>query len=58
MPQRVVARSAAKQPDELPLLDKIRKTIMALEIWLPGLFLLGLVSMGACFLFMAACENI
>ena len=31
---------------------------MALEIWLPGLFLLGLVSMGACFLFMSACENI
>ena len=31
---------------------------MALEIWLPGLFILGLVSMGACFLFMAACENI
>src|SRR6202030_1603876 len=26
-------------------------TIMALEIWLPGLFLLGLVSMGVCFLF-------
>ena len=26
------ARSAAKQPRELPSLDKIRKTIMALEI--------------------------
>ena len=25
---------------------------MPLEIWLPGLFLLGLVSMGACFIFM------
>jgi hypothetical protein len=33
-------------------------TTMALELWLPGLFLLGLVSMGACFLFMAACDKI
>jgi hypothetical protein len=31
---------------------------MMLEIWLPGLFLLGLLSMGLCFLFMKACENI
>jgi K+-transporting ATPase ATPase C chain len=29
---------------------------MALEIWLPGLFLLGLVAMAGCFLFMAACD--
>jgi hypothetical protein len=31
---------------------------MILEIWLPGLFLLGLLSMGLCFLFMEACEKI
>jgi hypothetical protein len=31
---------------------------MDLTIWLPGLFALGLVSMGACFLFMVACEKI
>jgi hypothetical protein len=31
---------------------------MMLEIWLPGLFLLGLVSMGLCLLFMEACEKI
>ena len=31
---------------------------MALEIWLPGLFLLGLISMGACFLFMVACDQL
>jgi hypothetical protein len=31
---------------------------MMLEIWLPCLFLLGLVSMGLCFLFMKACEII
>lgn len=31
---------------------------MALEIWLPGLFFLGLLSMGACFLFMGACDKI
>jgi hypothetical protein len=31
---------------------------MMLEIWLPGLFLLGLFSMGLCFLFMKACEKI
>ena len=30
---------------------------MALEIWLPGLFLLGLISMGACFLFMVGCDQ-
>jgi hypothetical protein len=29
-----------------------------LEIWFPGMFLLGLVSMGLCFLFMQACEKI
>jgi hypothetical protein len=32
--------------------------IMQLEIWLPAMFGLGLLSMGACFLFMKACENI
>jgi len=31
---------------------------MMLEIWLPGLFLLGLISMGLCLLFMEACEKI
>src|SRR6266446_1272688 len=31
---------------------------MMLEIWLPCLFLLGLASMGLCFLFMKACEII
>jgi hypothetical protein len=31
---------------------------MMLEVWLPGLFLLGLISMGLCFLFMKACEKI
>jgi hypothetical protein len=31
---------------------------MMLEIWLPGMFLLGLVSMGLCYLFMEACERI
>jgi hypothetical protein len=32
--------------------------VMQLEIWLPAMFLLGLVSMGGCFLFMKACEVI
>ena len=31
---------------------------MMLEIWLPGLFLLGLVLMGLCYLFMQGCEKI
>ena len=31
---------------------------MMLEIWLPAMFLLGLVSMGLCLLFMKACEKI
>jgi hypothetical protein len=29
-----------------------------LEIWLSGMFLLGLVSMAVCILFMKACEKI
>jgi hypothetical protein len=31
---------------------------MDLSIWLPAMFALGLVSMGVCFLFLKACENI
>jgi hypothetical protein len=30
---------------------------MNLVIWLPAMFLLGLVSMGLCYLFMKACEK-
>jgi hypothetical protein len=29
-----------------------------LAIWLPGTFLLGLIGMGFCFLFVLVCENI
>jgi hypothetical protein len=31
---------------------------MDLATWLPAMFALGLVSMGVCFLFLKACENI
>ncbi len=31
---------------------------MMLQIWLPGLFLLGLAAMGLCYLFMEGCEKI
>jgi len=31
---------------------------MNLIFWLPAMFLLGLVSMGLCFLFLKACEKI
>jgi len=31
---------------------------MPLEVWLPGMFVLGLVLMGLCLLFMKACEKI
>ncbi len=31
---------------------------MNLIIWFPAMFLLGLVSMGLCFLFLKACEKI
>jgi hypothetical protein len=31
---------------------------MNLEIWLPAMFSLGLVSMVLCYLFIIACENI
>jgi len=31
---------------------------MNLEIWLPAMFLLGLVSMAGCYLFLIACEKI
>ena len=31
---------------------------MNLAIWLPAMFVLGLVGMGLCYLFMNACEKI
>jgi hypothetical protein len=31
---------------------------MNLAIWLPAMFVLGLVGMGLCYLFMDACEKI
>jgi hypothetical protein len=31
---------------------------MNLVIWLPAMFILGLVAMGVCYLFMKACEKI
>lgn len=31
---------------------------MNLETWLPGMFILGVLSMGLCFLFLKACEKI
>lgn len=29
-----------------------------LSVWIPAMFVLGLVSMGLCFLFLKACEKI
>jgi len=31
---------------------------MDLEIWLPAMFLLGVVAMGLCYAFLVGCENI
>ncbi len=31
---------------------------MNLSIWIPAMFILGLVGMGLCYLFMLACEKI
>jgi hypothetical protein len=31
---------------------------MDVAIWLPGTFLLGLISLGLCFAFLVACEKI
>ena len=31
---------------------------MALEIWLPGLFVAGIIGMACCYLFLVACEKI
>jgi hypothetical protein len=31
---------------------------MDLTIWLPAMFILGIVSMGLCYAFLIACENI
>ena len=31
---------------------------MDLTIWLPAMFVLGLICMGMCFLFMKACDKI
>lgn len=33
-------------------------TFMDLVVWLPGMFLLGLVSMIGCYVFISACEKI
>jgi hypothetical protein len=32
--------------------------LMNLALWLPGMFVLGLVSMGLCYAFIGACEKI
>ena len=39
-------------------LEEFEGEEMNLEIWLPGLFALGLVGMGLCYAFMIACEKI
>jgi hypothetical protein len=31
---------------------------MDLTVWLPGMFILGLVAMGLCYAFIWACDNI
>jgi hypothetical protein len=31
---------------------------MILEVWLPAMFLLGIVAMGLCYAFIDACEKI
>jgi hypothetical protein len=31
---------------------------MDLTIWIPAMFMLGLVTMGLCYAFLIACENI
>jgi hypothetical protein len=31
---------------------------MDLTIWLPAMFILGMVTMGLCYAFLIACENI
>jgi hypothetical protein len=31
---------------------------MNLTIWLPAMFILGMVTMGLCYSFLIACENI
>jgi hypothetical protein len=33
-------------------------TLMDLTIWLPAMFLLGLITMAACYAFISACEKI
>jgi hypothetical protein len=35
-----------------------RSVSMNLAFWLPSMFLLGLVAMGLCYLFLKACEKI
>lgn len=34
------------------------ETIMDLVLWLPGIFVLGLVTLGLMFAFVAACERV
>jgi ABC-type Fe3+ transport system permease subunit len=35
-----------------------KEALMNLVVWLPALFALGLVSMGVCYAFVSACEEI
>jgi hypothetical protein len=35
-----------------------KERLMNLVVWLPALFALGLVSMGVCYAFVLACEEI
>jgi hypothetical protein len=52
-----IPKSPISEPRRGPSRGLMRKS-MNLEIWIPAMFLLGVVSMGLCYLFMKACEKI
>jgi hypothetical protein len=42
----------------VPQKTRRRSVSMNLAVWLPAMFLLGIVAMGLCYLFVKACEKI
>jgi hypothetical protein len=42
----------------VPQQTRRRSVSMNLAVWLPAMFVLGVVAMGLCYLFLKACEKI
>ena len=50
--------AAAVTAGDEKITKRLGRAHMDLTVWLPAMFLLGLVSMGLCYVFIGACEKI